>query len=244
MPGVVPPFVLLPGFDGTGELFAPLIKALGPGHDFRVVRYSDERSLAECVKTAGSFMPNEPSVLIAESFSGPVALSLMCRFPERIQGAVLCATFAATPHPVLLQFASRLPAALLGRSSLRAASVRMFGMNGIRDPELLEQITRVVQGMTPARIRSRLRILREADLTSELGTIRVPTLYLRATRDRLIGAAFGDQIVRQLPNALLSEVAGPHLLLQSKPVECAALIRDFVGIQIKNIAPETSWGIR
>ncbi len=219
----------MPGFDGTGALFAPLIEAFGPKYEFKVVRYSDECTLAECVNTAASFMPDEPAVLIAESFSGPVALSLMSRFPDRVHCAVLCATFPSKPHPLLLQIASRLPAALLGADSLRKAAVRMFCLNGIRDRKLLEQVTRVVQDMTSAHINARFRILRDIDPGADLANIRVPTLYLRASQDRLIGDALGDEIVGQIPNATLREVDGPHLLLQAKPAECAVLIREFVG---------------
>lgn len=224
----MPTLVLMPGFDGTGALFAPLIEAFGRTYDFKVVRYSDERTLAECVNTAASFMPDEPAVLIAESFSGPLALSLMSRFPDRVHCAVLCATFSSTPHPLLLQIASRLPAALLSASPLRETAVRMFCLNGIRDHKLLEQVTRVVKDMTPAHINRRFRILRDVDLGFDLANIRVPTLYLRASRDRLIDDALGNEVVGQLPNAILREVDGPHLLFQTKPAECAVLIREFV----------------
>lgn len=224
----MPHFVLMPGFDGTGELFAPLVEALGPADNITTVRYSDERSLTECVNTVGSFLPEEPVALIAESFSGPVALALMSRFPDRVHCAVLCATFAASPHPLLLPLASRLPQVLLGKNPLRDIGLRTFCMNGIRDSELLDRATRVARNMKPAHVRARFRILRDVDLRSQLAGIAIPTLYLRAAHDRLIDVALGDDVVRKLPNAILREIDGPHLLLQSKPTECAAAIREFV----------------
>jgi pimeloyl-[acyl-carrier protein] methyl ester esterase len=224
----MPHFVLMPGFDGTGELFAPLIDALGPAHSFTIIRYSDECSLAECVSTAISSLPEPRVVLIAESFSGPVALTLMSRFPDRIHCAVLSATFAASPHPFLLPLASQLPQVLMGKSALRGIGLRIFCLNGIRNAELVERATRVARNMKAAHVRARLRILRDVDLRSQLAGITTPTLYLRASHDRLIDGALGDDLGRGLPNAIVREIAGPHLLLQSKPVECAAAIHEFL----------------
>ena len=39
---MVPHLVLLPGLDGTGELFAPLVKAFGDDVTSSVVRYGSE----------------------------------------------------------------------------------------------------------------------------------------------------------------------------------------------------------
>src|SRR5687767_13530285 len=91
------PLVLLPGFDGTGKLFGPLQAALGTDVVSRTVRYDAERSLEDYIDTVTRILPQENAVLVAESFSGPVALSLLARHPTRIKCAVLCATFAVSP---------------------------------------------------------------------------------------------------------------------------------------------------
>ena len=61
--------VLLPGLDGTGDLFDVFV-AHAP-HD------------VEC---------------IAESFSGPIGVRLAARFPERVTRLVLCNSFVTPPR--------------------------------------------------------------------------------------------------------------------------------------------------
>ena len=45
--------VLLPGIDGSGELFAPFVEALGPQVPVVVVRYPGERALGFVLENEG-----------------------------------------------------------------------------------------------------------------------------------------------------------------------------------------------
>ena len=68
-------FVLLPGMDGTGELFADFVDALPKSFETVRVRYPADRCLSyseleELVQAACS----EPFMLVAESFSTPLAI--------------------------------------------------------------------------------------------------------------------------------------------------------------------------
>jgi len=76
--------VLLPGLDGTGELFAPLLQALGDRCPTSVVRYGAELTFDEYVESAGKALPDQ-CVLIAESFSGPFAIALAARHPPKVR---------------------------------------------------------------------------------------------------------------------------------------------------------------
>jgi pimeloyl-[acyl-carrier protein] methyl ester esterase len=66
--------VLLPGLDGTGDLFAPVVDALGPSVPTQIVRYplSDASDYATCEAIARAALPTDgPYVLLGESFFGP-----------------------------------------------------------------------------------------------------------------------------------------------------------------------------
>jgi len=68
--------VLLPGLDGSGDQFAPLIDALGSEVPTLTVRYPnaplDYEALQNIVATV---LPRDRSyVILGESFSGPIAL--------------------------------------------------------------------------------------------------------------------------------------------------------------------------
>lgn len=72
--GMLPTLVLLPGMDGTGELFASLLAQLGGETRSIVVRYPtceflNYDALTEVVKA--QLPDGESFVLLAESFSGP-----------------------------------------------------------------------------------------------------------------------------------------------------------------------------
>jgi pimeloyl-ACP methyl ester carboxylesterase len=221
-------FLLLPGFDGTGEQFAPLVDALGPSHAFTLVRYANERSLERCVDAAASLLPDEPVVLIAESFSGPMAIALMARFPDRFQCAVLCATFAVSPFRSLLPAALKFSNYLFARNPLKPLLLRTFCVNGVRDQKVIELTTRVASAMDAEIIKSRLQVLLDLDVSNQLKSITVPTLYLRASQDRIVSRRLGQNLIEGLKDIEVQEIDGPHLLLQAKPVECAAAISAFV----------------
>jgi pimeloyl-ACP methyl ester carboxylesterase len=95
--------VLLPGMDGTGELFAPLLDALPAELDPIVVRYPDRpASYAEHEEVARHAMPrDQPFVLLGESFSGPVAVSIAASAPPNLRGLILCSSFLSCPHRAL-----------------------------------------------------------------------------------------------------------------------------------------------
>jgi pimeloyl-ACP methyl ester carboxylesterase len=96
--------VLLPGLDGTGDLFAPVVNALGPSVPTQIVRYplSDASDYATCEAIARASLPTDRSyVLLGESFSGPIAVSIAATAPPRLGGLILCSTFVCNPQPYL-----------------------------------------------------------------------------------------------------------------------------------------------
>ncbi|MBV8036510.1 alpha/beta fold hydrolase [Roseateles sp.] len=94
--------VLLPGMDGTGMdgtgmLFDPLMEALSGLIPLEVVKYpsATPAGYAEYERFAEASLPAKgPLVLLGESFSGPIAISLAAKHPMRIAGLVLCCAFA------------------------------------------------------------------------------------------------------------------------------------------------------
>ena len=77
--------------------------------------------------------------------------------------------------------------------------------------------------MLRARASSAMRV----DVSSILGTIVVPVLYLRASHDRLLSPAAGRHILSAISQCTTVDIIGPHLLLQTAPKECARAVADF-----------------
>ena len=108
--------VFLPGLDGTGLSYGPLGEAMPENVRVTVVRYPTDQKLSfgELVQCAYEQLPrNKPLVLIAESFSGPIAISLASSFPSHIKGIIFCATFMKFARPFLLGPAKYVPLAFL-----------------------------------------------------------------------------------------------------------------------------------
>ena len=73
-----------------------------------------------------------------------------------------------------------------------------------------------------------LKAIAQVDATHAAKTIRIPTLYLRATEDRMEPAAAGETYARLVPGGRIVDVAGPHFLLQANPGSAAQVIREFM----------------
>jgi pimeloyl-ACP methyl ester carboxylesterase len=102
-----PILVLLPGLDGTGKLFKPFLNALPLNIRTQVIVYPDDRLLtlddyADWVKER---LPPGRIVLLAESFSGPVALTLLSKLGKLLDAVIFSASFAEPPRSLLLRFA-------------------------------------------------------------------------------------------------------------------------------------------
>jgi pimeloyl-ACP methyl ester carboxylesterase len=54
-------------------------------------------------------------------------------------------------------------------------------------------------------------------------------LVLQAGRDLVIPRSATEWILQCAPHALRIEIDGPHLLLQTRPAECAAAVIKFLG---------------
>jgi pimeloyl-ACP methyl ester carboxylesterase len=221
--------VLLPGMDGTGELFAPLVAAWGDQFRAQVVSYPcaerlDYAALADRVR---SLLPrNEDYVLLAESFSGPLGVMLAAERPQRLRGLVLCATFARSPLPLLRWTAPWAQAVPLAALPDRVLAWGLLGPYAT--PSLLKAIRHAVQSVDPAVLAARVRAVAEVDVSVAVSDVQVPVLYLQARNDRVVPPravrpfmALGDRL-------RVVSCAGPHCLLQARAVDAAAAISAFV----------------
>lgn len=220
--------LLLPGFDGTGNLFAAFQASLGDGYPVVVVRYGNEHTLNDYVETVASLLPVNNAVLIAESFSGPVALEVTRRFPSKINRVVLCATFATTPYRILVKLSKLVPEYLFGLKPLQRFLIRQFCLEAGYESTKMEEIFQQIHAVQVGIIKTRLKVLANIDMHPHLPQIAVPVLYLQAMQDKIVGASLSKALINTLPNVSVQRIDGPHLLLQTRPDECAEIIRQFI----------------
>src|SRR5512146_1770531 len=95
-------WILLPGLDGSGRLLRRFLACLGDV-DAVVVRYPDDPAAdldAYAEHAVAAIGDARRCLVIAESFSGPIALRLQ-RLDPRVAAIVLVASFVRCPHPLL-----------------------------------------------------------------------------------------------------------------------------------------------
>lgn len=219
--------VLLPGMDGTGDLFSAFVAAIRV--PTQVVRYPVDQPLgypALVDRVVAELPQDEPYVLLGESFSGPIALAIAALKPPLLRGVVLCCSFASNPRPSLAPLARLVPC-LPGKPPPWTMMPLLAGR--FATPELRESLARAVAQVSPAVLRHRLAAVARVNAMPDLPSIEVPLLYLQATQDRLVPASAARTVLQHVAGSRLVTIDAPHLLLQVRPGEAAGAIQDFIG---------------
>lgn len=214
--------------DGTGDLFDAFVEAAPPGVEITVVRYPTDEVLTyrAYVDLAERHLPKgAPFVLLAESFSGPVAVSLAARRPVGLRSLVLCNTFAYRPWWSGFR---HLPWKLLLGMPVPGPGLGYFlcGFSGMS--RYADEIRVTNSKVSPAVRASRLELALSVDVRPELAELPCPILYLKGTRDRLILSRSLREITRANPAVRVERFDAPHILLQMRPEDCWRAITDFI----------------
>jgi pimeloyl-ACP methyl ester carboxylesterase len=223
--------VLLPGLDGTGDLFADFVSALTPNLDARIVRYPKDRllSYADLFSFVVSAIPeNQPFVLLAESFSTPLAVRLAATNPASLKGLVICAGFIRNPVRGWLRQMKALVQPFLFRIPPPRLVIEHFLIGAQASCELRDAVHRTLRSVSPEVVAFRVRAVMACDVREEFVRVRVPTLYLQADQDRLVRKSSFQEILELKPDAVLASIAAPHFVLQRQPRKAADLITHFV----------------
>lgn len=223
-----PKLILLPGMDGTGELFSPLLRVLSTEIQTVVVRYPDKplsylgfRNFIEA-----SLPSDSPYVLLGESFSGPLAISISSENLTSLAGYILVSSFLRCPStllrgmPFLSDFYRR---TLVLRSVLRN---RLLGRYST--PALMDALEHALAQVSDATMRYRLRSVTEVDVSDKLPAVQVPGLYMQASDDRLVSVFHSKEVAAKGMNVLVESIRAPHMLLQVAPVRAAEVIGRFL----------------
>ncbi len=219
----------MPGLDGTGKLFAPIIPYLESQFDLVMVTYPDLNSFTDYVECAQYQLPETPGFsLLAESFSGPVAMALMANQPGQIGPSVLSATFARSPLPALTRMASYVPEQIFSIGALNEFCMDVYANNDEDQSETQPLPLNVTEQIDGALLKHRISVLSRIDVSALLPQIEVPILYLHAVRDRIASESDAKMIQEYLPNVRRVDIDAPHLLLQTQPRRCAELIFEHV----------------
>jgi len=226
--------VLLPGLDGTGNLFANLLRELPRTLNVITAAYPSHRFLSypELVSWLSEIAPRGGSfAILAESYGTPLAVKFAATHPSNLTGIILCAGFISNP----VRRWGPLPKLLARPLFFRFRPpdfVHEFFTVGFRAPESLKLALRqTVRSLNAEVLAKRARAVIDCDAREEIRQVNVPLLYLQATEDRLVGRECLDEINRAHPETISISIRAPHLLLQREPRATARVITQFLDMQ-------------
>jgi pimeloyl-[acyl-carrier protein] methyl ester esterase len=225
--------ILMPGLDGTGLSFEPFLKLIPDDVNITIVRYPADKLLSfeetvECA--AAQVAPGPPRIVIAESFSGPVAVQMIASGRVRAKALVLCATFAKSPHPVIWPVTRFLRLPLLIRPEMPTLFFKII----LGDNKLiatLGPLWKKVHADVPACVMDhRLGLINRLDVTNWLEKLSLPCLYLQAIDDRVVSSSCLADFERHIPHLVIKRIKAPHFILQARPQACLESIEQFMSL--------------
>jgi pimeloyl-ACP methyl ester carboxylesterase len=234
-----PPFVFLPGLDGTGELYARQAAALAPRFDVRCLHLpaSDRRdwqALAQGVvaelRACQAASRHRAIHLCGESFGGCLALQVALQAPHLLERLILVNPATTCPDRSLLGYAAEV-APWLPRGVYRWAAQRLLPL--LTAPQRVEPAQRrallaAMQALPLETLRWRLLLLKRFQLSRDaLRSLRVPSLLLAGGADRLLPSVREAQrLARELPEARVTVLPqSGHTCLLERDVDLGELLQ-------------------
>ena len=245
--GEGPPLVLLHGFLCDSRVWRQQLTALSDR--FRVIAWDAPgagsswdpplefgitdwaRCLAEFLTAFGVGRAH----LLGLSWGGLLAQEFYRLYPERIQRLVLADTYAGWKGSLPGEACDKRLARCLQESTLASDEfVRRWVPNEFFAqpvPEaLVQEMSRVIADFHPQAFRLMAKSLAEADTTSLLPKIDVPTLLLWGEGDRRSPLSIAAEFHRAIPHSELAIIRGAgHVSNMERPDEFSAEVRRFCG---------------
>lgn len=222
--------VLLPGMDGTGMLFKPFISSLPAPFAAHPIAFPPDRPLSYpqlALLVHAQIPASEPFVLLAESFSTPLAIQIAAARPAALRALILVAGFAT--NPTSAWFSRALPWLLIQRRlRLPTLVIRRYLLGPGASSALVSSVKDATGSVRQEVFASRLDSVFHCDSRPQLAQVVVPILYLQASHDRLVPPRCLSEILAIKPGTAVVRIEGPHLLLQSEPRQSVEAVRHFI----------------
>ena len=214
--------LLLPGLDGTGELFKPILYYLEKDYDVSVLSYNDSlNSYKDYVNYIKKYIPKDDFVIVAESFSGYILYLLLQDNISNLKGVVFVASFLRTPRRFLLKLSK-----YFINFNIPKIDIKFLLLNGCKNSDRVNLVYNVVNNIPKSILLKRLELIKT--LNQPNIKVVIKTLYLRASRDFLVPKNIQKYFLSVFKNLKIVDIKGGHLLLQSNLKESAKAISDFV----------------
>ena len=176
----------------------------------------------------------ESAHVVGISMGGMVAQEVVLQAPERVRTLTLGCTFPGGPEARMtdMEVVGMLAEAVLSGDEERATRAGyevMIAADYASRPGAYELYVEVAsQHPAPLPVlMAQLGAIMSHDTSERLGDVRVPTLVLHGTEDRLMEPLNGELIARLIPGARLELLEGSgHMFFWEQPERSARLVRE------------------
>jgi pimeloyl-[acyl-carrier protein] methyl ester esterase len=215
--------VLLPGLHGSTALFEGFIALAPPWARCRPIALP-----IDCVQTfdalADALQPQlralETFVLFGESFSAPIAARLSQRFSEKVALLVLSSPLIEPPFPM----ASSIGASFIQSRWIPSWAVAALMTGG--DRRLAAALLREARNLPRDLLAARLATVATASRDDLLAYLQAPVLAVGGASDRLLSSRVTEDLMKNVPFGIYTEVPAPHLAAQVAPDRVWAAISE------------------
>lgn len=219
--------ILLPGMDGTGLLFEPIIKELDNTMYIRALSYPGDikKSYEELADEVIKQLPDKDEyVLVAESFSGPIAYLVASNAPRNLKAVVFLATFL-TPPNMFMGAISMLPLRLLFKLPIPTCLIKSLLLGKGIESKIIDLFRRSLKSVKSSVLAYRVKEM--SKLKSGKRPIEIPCVYVRARGDKLVSHYHANDFSRIASRLEIVELDGPHFIAQARPEECAKVVKKY-----------------
>ncbi len=167
------------------------------------------------------------------SLGGPVAIRAAARHPERVTALVLTAAFPHRDNRLALASSVWSKIAASGDRELLAEFLLLMALGTQALESMPAEQLRQTLGYTAAAAADgsseQTDLVAQVDVRDDLSGVKVPTLVISTTDDRLTSTALHRHLADTIPGAQLAEIATGHLPMLERTEEWLQLITDFLG---------------
>jgi pimeloyl-ACP methyl ester carboxylesterase len=234
--GEGPAVVLVPGMNGSGDLFYRQVPRLERA--CRVATYSlrdDAESLdllaADLAHVVDTVAPAERrATVVGESFGGAVALTFALAFPDRVAALVVLNSFPYFAPQM------RLRLAIAGLAVLpwgAMSAVRYLTAFRLHSPHThkaeVKQFIELTARATRDGYVNRLKLLTRYDVRDRLQEIRVPSLFLASECDHLVpSVAQARYMADRVPASVMRILQGHgHICLIAPDLDLREILHEW-----------------
>ena len=231
--GEGPPLVLVPGINGTGDLFYRQIPRLK--RSFRVATYSLRDDAADLGVLAGDLAQvietvspsDRRAIVVAESFGGAVALTLALQYPQQVEALVILNSFPHFGSRLRLQLAIAGLSIMPWKAMPLLRHLTAFRLHSRRTRRAdVHEFVRMTARSTRHGYINRLKLLQFYDVRESLHTIRRPTLFLAAEQDHLVpSVAHARYMTNRVPSSAMRVLEGHgHICLIAPDLDLSEIL--------------------